>query len=296
MNPLDHKKIEMKPLLKWPRFPDFPSSYLRQDKMSDTMRAMRWFYDWTVFTPEGLKEAEAYWNECTRVLEQLLPVRFSANRPRWSGINLGTFTGTFQKAWMRLGYGMYGIELHPVIDDLRAYGCEGHQDSVFDLSRIGDATFYFAILDRVFCQKTFYDRYEQRRHMDAPPYFSKIRRILKNDGAFIGVLYDWYSRCVVEELASLGGLTLWPMKGSRISFRVDLALLPSQMPDVMREPLDSPYFANTKIGATRMKWFLPANEIVREPGGAREVVFAPPLREGARPRKPQSAKRKAPGT
>jgi len=287
-------KIGIKPRLAWPRFPDVPPHFLHQDRLADPMRAMRWFYDWTVFTPEGLVAAEAYWDEATRALEMLLPERFPANRPRWTGINLGTFTGVFQKAWMRLGYKMYGIELASVIDDLRAYGCEGHQDNVFDLLRIGDATYDFAILDRVFSQKPFYERHELRMHPDAPPYFAKIRRILKDDGAFIGVLYDWYTRNMIEELASLGGLTLWPVKGNRLAFQVDLSLPPSQMPDVLREPLDGPYFTDVKVGATRMKCFLPANEIVRERDGAREAVFAPPLREEAKPRKPQSAKRKPP--
>ncbi|MEI9931633.1 MAG: hypothetical protein WDM89_14110 [Rhizomicrobium sp.] len=43
-----------------------------------------------------------------------MPDRFARERTRLTGINIGTFTGTFQKAWMRLGYGMYGIELQPV--------------------------------------------------------------------------------------------------------------------------------------------------------------------------------------
>ncbi|MEI9931632.1 MAG: hypothetical protein WDM89_14105 [Rhizomicrobium sp.] len=60
-----------------------------------------------------------------------------------------------------------------MIEDLHAYGCQGHQDSAFDLSRLADASFDFAILDRVFCQKPFYERYEVRKHADAPPYFAK---------------------------------------------------------------------------------------------------------------------------
>ncbi len=47
----------------------------------------------------------------------------------------------------------------------------------------------------------------------------------------------------------------------------------------MQEPLDGSYFADTKIGGTLMKWFLPTNEIVREVNGRRELTFAPPLRE-----------------
>ena len=284
-------KIKMKPPLEWPRFPDFPPAFFRQDRLADSVRAARTFYDWTVFTADGLIQAEAYWDDATHALEMLLPERFLADRPHWTGINLGTFTGTFQKAWMRLGYKMYGIEQQDVIEDLHAYGCEGHRDNVFSLSAIGGGTFDFAILDRVFCQRPFYERYEVGKNSSAPPYFAKIRRILKDDGAFIGVLYDWYSRSVVEELASLGGLTLWPMKGNRLGFQVDLSLPPALMPDVMREPLDGIYFSDAKVGDTRMKWFLPANEFVRDVKGARDIAFAPSVREQAKPRKTGSDKR-----
>jgi hypothetical protein len=148
----------------------------------------------------------------------------------------------------------------------------------------------------VFCQQRFYERYELRSRPDAPPYFSKIRRILKDDGAFVGVLYNWYSRNVVEELASLGGLTLWPVTANRLGFQVDLSRPPGYLPDAMKEPLDGSYFADVKIGTTPMKWFLPTNEIVREVNGRRELTFAPPLREEADSQKPPSAKRKQPLT
>jgi SAM-dependent methyltransferase len=287
--------LEIGPFLEWPRFPDFPPAFFRREQMAVALRANRWFYDWTVFTPEGLKAAEAYWDSATAVLEALLPERFAAGRSRWSGINLGTFTGAFQKAWMRLGYSMYGIEIAPVIDDLHAYGCQGHQDNTFDLSRIGDARFDFAVLDRVFCQKEFFDRYEMRaRAAPPPPYFAQIRRILAKDGAFVGVLYDWYSRSVIEELVSLGGLKLWPMKSGRLAFRVDLQSKAAELPDAMREPLDGPYFIKLKVDGVKMKLFLPANEIVRETEAGRELAFAPPLRESSRPRKLSSDKRAAP--
>lgn len=287
--------VDIGPYLDWPRFPEFPASAFRPDNLADPLKASRWFYDWTVFTPEGLKAAEAYWDQATCVLESLLPPRFPADRSRWSGINLGTFTGAFQKAWMRLGYRMYGIELYPVIGDLHSYGCEGHQDNVFDLSAIGTAAFDFAVLDRVFCQKSFFLRHETLAREPGHAYFAAIRRILKDDGAFIGVLYDWYSRGVVAELASLGALKLWPMKSGRVGFRVDLSAAPSRLPDPARENEEGPYFANVKSGGVRMKWFLATNEILQDVDGRRELVFAPLLRESVRPRKPRSHKRGAPG-
>ena len=288
-------KIEIGPFLNWPRFPEFPAHFFLPDRMAISLRAGRWFYDWTVFTPEGLKAAEAYWDDATAMLEALLPGRFADSRSRWKGINIGTFTGAFQKAWMRLGYKMYGIEIAPVIDDLHLYGCEGHEDSAFDLSRIDDAQFDFAVLDRVFCQNEFFERFEKRaRAVPPPPYFAQIRRILKNDGAFVGVLYDWYSRAVMDELASLGGLKLWSMKSGRLAFCVDMRLPMAEMPDAMREPLDGPYFTKLKIDGEKMQLFLPANEIVRHAGENRELLFAPPVRESRMSKKPSSTKRAPP--
>lgn len=275
-------RLEMGPALKWPRFPDFPERYYVAERMAVPLRARRHFYDWTVYTEEGLPHAEAYWLEGARWLSQLLPARMRADPARWTGINLGAFTGVFQKAWMRLGYGMYGIELEDVIADLRAYGCEGHRDSVFDLSSIAAGRFDFGVLDRVFCQEAFYERYEANPKpgdgKPPPPYFARIRRILKDDGAFIGMLYDWYSRSVIGELAALGGLTLWPMNWRRLAFRVDLSQPPSVLPDPMREPFDSAYFIDIELDGRSAKFFAPTNEIVEERGGRRHVHFAPPLR------------------
>jgi hypothetical protein len=275
-------RVQMGPALKWPRYPDFPERYYRAERMEIPLRARRHFYDWTVYTEEGLPHAEAYWLEGARWLSQLLPERMRVDPERRTGINLGTFTGVFQKAWMRLGYAMYGIELEDVIADLRAYGCEGHRDSVFDLSSIAAGRFDFGVLDRVFCQQAFYERYEANPQPGVakppPPYFARIRRILKDDGAFIGMLYDWYSRSVISELAALGGLTLWPMNWRRLAFCVDLSRPPSILPDPMQEPFDSPYFMDIEIDGRPVKFFAPTNEIVDEGSGARRVAFAPPLR------------------
>src|SRR5882724_6185507 len=103
--------LEIGPFLDWPRFPDFPQEYYLPEKIAVPLRARRWFYDWTVYTPEGLKVAESYWDAAAGVLNRLLPERFSSEPRRWTGINLGTFTGVFQKAWTRRGYAMYGIEV-----------------------------------------------------------------------------------------------------------------------------------------------------------------------------------------
>jgi hypothetical protein len=84
------------------------------------------------------------------------------------------------------------------------------------------------------------------------------------------------------------------MQGGRLGFQVDLARAPSEVPDATREKLSSPYFADLKIGGVRTKLFIPTNEIVREADGRREPMFAPPLREEAKPQKPGSEKRKAP--
>jgi SAM-dependent methyltransferase len=240
-----------------------------------------------------LKPAEAYWDAATGVLNRLLPERFSSEPRRWTGINLGTFTGVFQKAWMRRGYAMYGIEVEDVIDDLHAYGCDGHRDNVFDMSSIAGKRFDFAVLDRVFCQKEFFEKYEIRKRGSGhpPPYFSKIRRVLKDDGAFIGVLYDWYSRSIVDELATLGRLKVWPLKSGRLAFCVDMASA-AQAPDPMPENLSDPGFVDAKIGGVRGRLFVPTNEFVWEQEGRRNVAFAPLLREKNKP--VRTVKRKKP--
>jgi hypothetical protein len=273
--------IKIGPQLVWPRFPDFPAHYYKAERMQLPMRANRYFYDWTAFTPEGLPHAEAHWQLGTELLASLLPERFAVNPRQWSGINFGTFTGAYQKAWMRRGYTMYGIELQNVIDDLNAYGCEGRCENVYDLSTIADARFDFGVLDRVFCQRDFYEKFEARarkRGNAAQSHFANIKRVLKGSGAFIGVLYDWFSPPIVAELAGLGGLKLWPMNMDRVAFCVDLSLPATDIPNPLQENFGSPCFVDVQIGGQATKLFLPTNEIVTEREGRRTVSFAPPLR------------------
>jgi len=245
------------------------------------MRSKRYFYDWTAFTPEGLPHAEAYWREGTALLASLLPERFAKDPGKYKGINLGTFTGAYQKAWIRRGYKMYGVELQDVIDDLKAYGCEGQRDNVYDLSTIAAAQFDFGVLDRVFCQKEFYAKLEARAKKGRnarTSHFENIRRVLKNDGALIGVLYEWYTPAIVAELAGLGGMTLWPMNMDRLAFCVDLSMPATDIPDPMREDFESRCFVDARAGGLPARLFLPTNEIVAECGGGRTASFAPPLR------------------
>jgi SAM-dependent methyltransferase len=225
--------IIVRPQLHWPQFPDFPAEYYIPARLQDPLRARNASFDWSVFTPEGLIEAEAYWDKATAVLASLLPPRYAAARADIHGVNVGTFTGAYQKAWMRRGYSMFGVEKEDVVYDLRGYGCDGNRDDAFELSSLADARFDFAILDRVYCRKAFYERFELNTRRSPRSYFTNIRRVLKPEGVLIGVLYDWYSKTVVSELAAMGELTLWPMKSYCLAFQVDLAREPSQIPDPM---------------------------------------------------------------
>jgi hypothetical protein len=276
--------LKIGPMFPWPRFPEFPERFYDSEKVKASKFPLRYFYDWTVFTPEGLAEAERYWDEATAQLASLLPERFLRDSARWSGINLGTFNGTFQKAWMRRGYTMYGIELADTEADLHAYGCEGHKDSIYNLESIADKRFDFAILDRVICQEPFFTHRAERKHElgRMPPAFASIRRILKDDGAFAGVLYDWYDADIVAELASMGGLTLWPQKAGRLAFCVDLSAPATTLPVAGQVEADSAYFVTLKKSGVSERIFLPTNELCHEQDGKTVLTFAPPERDAAR--------------
>jgi SAM-dependent methyltransferase len=271
-------------MFSWPRFPEFPDHFYDSRKVKASKFPNRYFYDWTVFAPDGLVEAERYWDQATAQLASLLPERFLRDSAGWSGINLGTFNGTFQKAWMRRGYSMYGIELADALDDLHAYGCEGHTDSIYDLSTIASGRFDFGVLDRVLCQEHVYDDRIRKKHElgHMPPLFKSIRRILKDGGAFIGVLYDWYDGDVVAELASMGGLTLWPHKAGRLAFCVDLAEPATALPMAEEAGPDSEYFVTQKFGSEHVKIFIPTNEMWRDENGRKTLTFAPPERDAAK--------------
>lgn len=275
--------LKIGPMFSWPNFPEFPDDFYDSKKVEASKFPNRYFYDWTVFTPKGLVEAERYWDLATAQLASLLPARFSRTAGR-SGINLGTFNGTFQKAWTRRGYSMYGIELADTASDLHAYGCEGHKDSIYDLSTIASGRFDFGVLDRVLCQAPNYsDRVKKKRELGyMPPMFKSIRRILKDDGAFIGVLYDWYDGEAVAELASMGGLTLWPHKAGRLAFCVDLAEPATALPIADEVGPDSEYLVTQKIGGQPVKIFIPTNEMLRVENGEKTLTFAPPERSEAK--------------
>jgi SAM-dependent methyltransferase len=285
--------IAVCPQLYWPQFPDFPAEFYAPARLQDPLRARNASFDWSVFTPEGLRHAEAYWDKATAVLASLLPARYAVAQGNILGLNVGTFTGAYQKAWMRRGYSMAGVEKEDVIRDLLAYGCEGSRDDAFELRSVSDARFDFAVLDRVYCRQPFYERYEVRTRHAPRAYFKNIRRVLKPGGAFIGVLYDWYSNAVVSQLAALGGLTLWPMKSFCLAFQVDLAREPSDMPDPALAAPDDPCWINVQINNVQHKLFLPTNEVATGKGATRSFDFAPPLRAGAKRDGARSRKRAA---
>ena len=179
-------------------------------------RSYRGGYDWTVFNEKQLPTVEGVWDRWTDIYQELLPDRFQ--KPKGvCGINLGTFNGCFQKAWIRKGYKMYGIEAVDVIDELHKYGCEGEQASFFKLDTIPDNTYDFAILDRCVCGPEFYKSYDKAVIDDSieicdilgnkimiPPYFNEIFRILKPGGSLLAILYESWSERILKELCSHG--------------------------------------------------------------------------------------------
>ncbi len=157
--------LKVGPMFPWPRFPEFPDRFYDPAKVKAIeIPPIGTFTIWTVFTPGRTCRSGALLDdEATAQLASLLPDRLQRDPARWSGINLGTFNGTFQKAWMRRGYTMAGIELaEGTADELHAYGCEGHTDSIYDSSTIAAGRFDFGVLDRVLCQKPFYDDRAER--------------------------------------------------------------------------------------------------------------------------------------
>jgi hypothetical protein len=277
--------VKIGPAVEWPPFPKFsPGQLLNSPTNNQEERinrrgatGFRDKYDWTIYTESGLAIAEQHWDTETAILASLLPERLRTAPSTKLGINLGTFNGAYQKSWMRRGHPMYGVEKADVIAELHAYGCEGHRDDVFDLSRIPSESFDFAVLDRVLCSRGFYLANSAgaagQRH--APPYFHSMVRIVKPGGAFIGLLYQWYTREFIEELASYGALTLWPLSRlgrGMLAFQVDLGLPPSVFPDPSKVSMDSVFFTDALDGR---RLFIPTNEIVTETPRERRIEFAP---------------------
>jgi len=241
---------------------------------AERWRAYRATYDWTIYSPEQLEVMETYWDACVALYETLLPPRFAADPGRWRGVNLGTFNGAFQKAWMRRGYRMYGIEYHDVIDELQRYGCAGEQANFFFLDRIRDDEFDFAVMDRAYFrrvnegfvrdgaggtyvelgagrsdggivdvrmrnsgQPAVLDGSELDIRRRVPPFFENIFRVLREDGAFLGIFYQLWQQYAVRELHELGGVSLWPIvKGPDaqpyLALRVDRQETPQAFPEV----------------------------------------------------------------
>lgn len=219
-------------------------------------RSYRASYDWKAYDHRQLAVMERYWDDCIGVYQSLLPQRFRNSPGSFRGLNLGTFNGAFQKAWMRRGYNMYGIEITDVVDELREYGCEGQRGDFFCLSDIDDDEFDFAVMDRAFFLKVEHGyeldnhtgRYVERAagikkaiqsngsrvQTSVPPFFSEVFRVLKNDGAFLGILYPNWSSAALKELYDQGGVQIWPVKRARpyLAICVDRQQSPTRFPGI----------------------------------------------------------------
>lgn len=183
-------------------------------------------YDWTIWGADQLKVMERYWLDFAKLMQSLMPKKIRNDLGK-TGINLGTFNGSYQKAWMRLGYKMYGIELVDVIDELHAYGCDGEKASFLDLSNTGSSFFDFAIMDRCLFNKEkqcFYYNDKLGKYMEkssvkarsdvdvkkayAPLYFSEASRVLKPDGVLFVILYENWSEDAMRQLYDIGEVKL----------------------------------------------------------------------------------------
>jgi hypothetical protein len=272
------------------QMPNMPA--LREDQIRvvcDTEKVVRHFrkkYDWKQYSADGLLIMEGYW-ECfvAYFLKQLLPSGLKSEPHKHRGINLGTFNGSFQKAWVKNFYNMYGIEIADVIDELHAYGMEGHRDSFFDMSRIKDGEFDFAVLERAICTKSFYDTCDRCFELDVvspakkenvPALFSRIFRIIRPGGALIGILYQWYSKSVMAELAKYGALTIWPVDNGKLGFQVVKDGTPTELPRILDENIfQSTYFRRVSACSEGVAaLFLPTNEIIVK-GEETRIEFGP---------------------
>jgi hypothetical protein len=235
-------------------------------------RSFRQIYDWKAYNTSGLGKMEAYWDLfVAHSLSPMLPVAIRSQPMKHYGINLGTFNGAYQKAWMRNGYRMFGVEIANVIDELLEYGCEGVMSSIFEMPMIQDATFDFAVLDRTICTKGFYEAYDRSHEQDIKPMkhtvaglMREVFRIIKKDGVLIGILYNYYTGAVVRELAKYGTLKIWPTYTGLLGFSVvkdgNQTLIPE--PTNMRPEESSLFrrFYPTVEGMAAL--YLPTNEIV----------------------------------
>lgn len=267
--------LDVGPHFERPAFPDLTPE--QQVKVPDTERVVRSFrtiYDWKAYTPEGLAIMEAYWDRFVdSVFARLLPEHMQDDRERYRGINLGTFNGTYQKAWVRNGYPMYGVEIADVIDELEEYGLEGARASFFDLSGIEAESFDFGVIDRSICTQRDYETFDRCYEEDGPVtegpqtvpgLFDSIFRIIKPGGALIGILYAWYSGHIVGTLAQHGALKIWPTYLGLLGFRVVKDPVETEVPAIESQiPSESPLFRRfypTEHGLAGL--YMPTNQIV----------------------------------
>lgn len=250
--------------IKLPKMPKLPGG-TPENRSDIEWRSHRISYDWKAFNPEQLLIMEDYWDEFIALYDSLLPSRYRKNPKSFKGINLGTFNGSFQKAWVRLGYNMYGVELKDTVNELKEYNCEGEQDSFFNLSNISENTFDFTVMDRAYFlvvnqgyefdedsdqykelasssgdsfQKTESDESYKNpdRGYQKPPFFDKIFKVLKNDGVFLGIFYQHWPSTVIRELFTYGKVTLWPI--SRAVPFLAICIDRREKPTLFLEPED----------------------------------------------------------
>ncbi|MHB8656843.1 MAG: hypothetical protein ACYC91_02660 [Solirubrobacteraceae bacterium] len=279
-------ELHIGPHFERPAFPVLsPEHEVNVPDTDAVKRGFRKIYDWKAYSPEGLAIMEAYWDEfVAAALSPLLPIQMRERREQIRGINLGTFNGTYQKAWVRNGYSMYGVEIADVIDELHEYGLEGHRASFFDLTSIDPETFDFGVLDRAICTKGFYESYDRSheatgvtRQETVPVLFESLFRIIREGGALVGVLYNWYTISVVDQLARYGELKIWPTYTGLLGFRVIKGQTGTNLPSIYEaDPTESRCFRRFYPGAGGLAALhLPTNEIITLRDGQKTTAFAP---------------------
>lgn len=249
------------------RFPKFDVEALGNlaFHVEDPDRVYRASYDWTVYTDDQLAWAESYWDRFVDQFRNLLPDRMRSPGSDLRGVNLGTFNGVYQKAWMRAGYDMFGVELFDVVDELHAYGCEGVRGNFMHMPHVASEQFDFAVIDRALCNNPatlFFERADdcppefRRPHLGSPtaprsqdsptwttdhednefqvpPWFDEPFRILRPGGAILLILYPYYTDHMLRELATHGHMTVWAVEKRRpyLAVLVDTSKPPSTYVD-----------------------------------------------------------------
>ncbi len=181
-------------------------------------------YHWKIWGSDQLRAYEQYWDEVVGLLARFLPDDIQQRMQELEGVNLGTGTGCYQKAWERLGFRMYGLEREDnLIPYLHEYGCAGERANFFRMPQFADGRWDFAVLDRAMLgQEGVYQRvhidgagsndFHDREYGDftIPPYAREVMRVLRPDGVLLTVLLPFWTEDLVQELAGYGRLTLTP--------------------------------------------------------------------------------------